>query len=427
MTASAQNRASLSRITPSSFKAVLFYIFLFTFLSRFCIGLLTANDILNSEYAVLARNLIHGNGLSFASMHPTAWRTPMYPLVLAGWMKLFGASNLALIILNSFAGAINAVLCGGIARKIFGKTCGIISATLYALIPYLAQKEVITESAWVSLGLMGGLYLLLNAKKQRPLPNVAASGLLFSFAYLVRPAIGLIPLFIFLSLLLKAYQKKKICYLTWAMVFVSVFFFGILPWAIRNKITLGHFYFGQTNFWYNFYMGNHRNAFDMYPQTSLDSIRQLFPYKEKLPDDEFARERWHFQKAKEEIRFTGTMRIVSASLKKLFFLWGIRMTPYMKRIEDPASHYTSNRERSIAENLIFTIPYLFLACFAFLGCWLIRRRLPQLLIFSAGFLLAFSLPHALTCAYSRHAVPAYFILIILAAKGIASLKRGLNI
>jgi hypothetical protein len=103
------------------------------------------------------------------------------------------------------------------------------------------------------------------------------------------------------------------------------------------------------------------------------------------------------------------------------------MTPYLKRIENPATHQPLNSERGVTENLIFSIPYLFLVCFAFLGCWQIHRRLPQLLVFSAGFLLTFSLPYMLTFAYSRYAVPAYFVLIILAAKGISSLKKSLNI
>lgn len=396
-------------------------------LSRFFMGLWIAHDLLNSEYSILARNLIIGNGLSFGQANHTAWRMPLYPLMLASWMKLFGETNLAILILNSLVGAINAVLCGLLARKIFGKTAGIIAAGLYALIPYLAQKEILTESAMVSLGLMGGLYLLLNAKKQRPLLTVAASGIFFCFAYLTRPTVGLIPLFISGGLLIKAYQKKKIHYFIRAIVFVSVFLAGILPWAMRNKFTLGHFYFTQTNFWYNFYMGNHRHTFEMYPQVSLDSIRTLYPYQEQLPQDEFKREEWHFQKVKEEIRAIGTGAMLGANLKKLFLLWGIRMTPYMKRIEDPVTGRLLNKERSISENLIFSIPYLFIVCLAFLGCWQIRRRLPQLLIFSAGFLMAFSLPYMFTYAYSRHAVPAYFILIILAAKGITSLKKSLNI
>jgi 4-amino-4-deoxy-L-arabinose transferase-like glycosyltransferase len=412
---------------PTSFRVALLYIFLLTFFSRFCAGLWTGNNLLNSEFAILARNLIHGNGLSFGGIHPTAWRMPMYPLLLAGWMKLFGETKLAILILNSFAGAINAILCGYLARKIFGKTTGVIAACLYMLIPYLVQKEAITESAWVSLGLLGGLYLLLNAKKQRPLLNVAASGLLFCLAYLTRPTVGLIPLFIFGCLLLKAYQKKKNQYFIRAIVFICAFVIGILPWAIRNKLTLGHFYFAQTNFWYNFYMGNHRHTFEMYPNVSLDNIRTLYPYKERLPQDEFKKEEWHFQIAKEEMRTIGPARMLGASLKKLFLLWSIRMTPYLKRIEDPATGFLLNKERGVIENLIFTIPYLFITCLAFLGSWQIRRRLPQLILFAAGFLLFFSLPYMLTYAYSRHAVPAYFILIILAAKGITSLRRSLNI
>ena len=420
MSTSAQNK-------PTLFKTFLLCVFLLAFLARFCTGLWIANDILNSEYAILARNLIHGNGLSFGGMHPTAWRTPMYPLVLAGWMKLFGETKLALLILNSLAGAINAVLCALLTRKIFGKTAGIISATLYALTPYLAQKEIITESAWISLGLMAGLYLLLGVKKQHRLLSAAASGLLFCFAYLIRPTVGLIPLFILFSLFTKAYRKKNIRYLTCAIVFAGAFSAGILPWGIRNKLTLGRFYFGQTNFWYNFYMGNHRHTFQMYPRMSLDNIRTLYPRKEGLSEDEFEREQWHFRMAKEEMRVIGTGGMLGASLKKLFFLWSIRMTPYLKRIENPATRQPSNSERGVTENLIFSIPYLFLVCFAFLGCWLIRRRLPQLLIFTAGFLLVFSLPYMIAYAYSRHAVPAYFILIILAAKGISSLKKSLNI
>lgn len=402
------------------------FIFLLSFILRLFLGLTFSNDS-NSDYAVIiAQHLAANQGYTLDGKQPTAFRSPGYPLILTALIKVFGDFRIPLIILRAIIAAANTCLCAWLAMKIFNPGSGIIAGLLYAFIPYLAHKEAITELPFVIFGILSGLSLLWKSWKNKKIIWLVPAGLMFSFSYLIRPDIGILPFFFTFCMFIALRKKQKsVAYRASPIIFVLIFLLGISPWAIRNKIVFGRWYLGQTFFWYNVFIANHARTFQVYPAMSLDSFSSIIP----LPNtpvlkDEFEKEDWYRKLAFTEINKLGAKNIVHYSLRKLFYLWQIRLVPYKKHLE---SGKIGDVDRTIAENLTFSIPYISLIAFALIGLWRERRR-RGLILFTLGFLFIFSLPYITTfVAYSRYATQVYFVLIIFAARGITSLKRSINI
>src|SRR5690554_28131 len=79
------------------------------------------------ETGRIARSLAQGNGFSspfFAPTGPTAWLTPIFPLLLAGVFKIFGvytkASALVILGLDCLFSALTCIPVYLIAKKSFG-------------------------------------------------------------------------------------------------------------------------------------------------------------------------------------------------------------------------------------------------------------------------------------------------------------------
>ena len=406
-------------------KKIIFYLLLIGLLIRLGIGLWTGYN-LNSDYAQIARNIAQAKGYSLDGLHPTAFRSPGYPLILAGIMFLFGQAKLPFIFLHALIAAINAVLCAQLGARLFQRKAGVVAGIIYIFIPYLAYQEAVSESGLVSLGLLAALYLLIQGRSGKNLFCIGLSGIMLAFSYLVRPTVGLIPIFISLALLFDLRRQKKISWnMAAAVILIFTFCVGILPWGLRNKKVFARWYFSQTLFWDNLAKGNNARTFQIYPYLSLDNYTYIL--HKNIPGfvDEFAIEDWIRQKAQAELHKFKAADLIKGSLRKLFYLWHIRLVPYTDRIGNDALDQTLDRKRSLTKNLVFSIPYILLIISAGMGFGQERRR-KRLLLFLAGFLLFFSMPYMIFFAYSRYATPVYFILIILAARGLVFLAQKLN-
>ena len=409
--------------TLLSSRRIFLYIFLAGFAARLLLGLWLRHNIDNDTVTIIARNILSGNGYSLDGTQPTALRAPGLTFILLGLIALFSEYTIPLAIIRAIIGGANACLCAWLGIKIFNRRTGIIAGILYIIIPYLAQKEAVTELGFVIFGLLSGLCLLWKAWSTKKLVWIIPSALAFSFSYLVRPDIGIIPVFISFCILIgagKAGNPRR--HLSAAIMLCSIFLIGISPWAIHNKIVFGRWYFGQTFLWHNIYTGNHPRTFEIYPVATLDSFFPAVPMEKKYitKKREFEREESYRRQALTQIKKLGPQNILKYSLRKLLYLWDIRLIPYKKHLPNNSrTNKPYDISRSAIDNLIFSIPYIFLVTFALIGCWQERRR-PKLLLFIFGLLLSFSLPYMINFAYSRYTTQVYFVLIIMAARGLVS-------
>ncbi len=240
------------------------------------------------EMCAIARSLAAHTGFAnpFQTLPtgPTAANPPLYPLFLAAVMMLF-RSSAAIVRVVSFvtmvANAVTAALLPQWSRRLFGaSTPGIVAAVLWiASVLLMPEWDVSLTAvlllwvcvlctspvpvrgplrAWVLIGILAGLLLLLNP---------AALLILLPLVFFVAPPGSRIP--------------------GRAVVILAIAFLVILPWMARNKVRLGHFVM-RTGFGTALYVSNNdcaRSSFyanmaagcyqPRHPNTSVADARLL--------------------------------------------------------------------------------------------------------------------------------------------------------
>lgn len=125
-------------------------------LARLAILVIPGNSILTpwsgggdeKTYVLLAQNLVAGYGFSYAHV-PSAWRTPGYPLVIAGAMKVFGSYfPVAVRCLQVLLSILAAYFCMRAARILFDATAGKVALLAGLFFPTLLYftGEFLSES-----------------------------------------------------------------------------------------------------------------------------------------------------------------------------------------------------------------------------------------------------------------------------------------
>lgn len=88
-------------------------------------------------YVRLASNVAEGRGFAYYA-GPTAFRPPIYPLFLAGLMRLFGSSALfAARVVQLGVGLATAWLCARTTSRVFGERAGRIALVFALFLPTL--------------------------------------------------------------------------------------------------------------------------------------------------------------------------------------------------------------------------------------------------------------------------------------------------
>ena len=194
------------------------------------------------ETGRIARSLVEGKGFSsplFADTGPTAWMTPVYPLIVAGVFKVFGiytkASALVLLSFNALTSALTAVPIFLFARRSFGERVARWSAWTWAFFPYgiYFPVERIWET-WLATFLLCVLFwMALELEEEKLLWLWVMYGLLWGVEALTSPsALGVLP---FLGLwTCWRFYKKRGRWLVPTIVATLVFVAVIAPWFIRN-------------------------------------------------------------------------------------------------------------------------------------------------------------------------------------------------
>lgn len=203
-------------------------------------------DTLN--YHMTAKNLIE-NGIfgyekngTFAK-EPNAYITPGYPLFLAGVYSAFGESEAediyAAKVVQAVLSAATIIFVYFIAKRLGGIVCAIIASGFMLLYPsfLVVAAYHLTETLYTFLFVFY-LYLQIIAFDKEKKWLHTLTGFVFGLAVLVRPTI--FPFFIVIYLYRMIFEKDR-------LALKSLLFFAIgliavmLPWWIRNVVTLGEF------------------------------------------------------------------------------------------------------------------------------------------------------------------------------------------
>jgi 4-amino-4-deoxy-L-arabinose transferase-like glycosyltransferase len=182
------------------------------------------------QYVELATSVAHGHGLSgifpFWFSHPSAFRPPLYPLLLGVVYRISGDRLLVGMLANVVIGSAVVVLVALLAARIGGKNAAIAAGIVAALAPPLLFNDGVTLSEPLSLLLMlGAILFLLDG---RDVAAAVSTGLLM----LTRPSAQALAVLLALWML-RSFGWRR------ALRFVLVAAAVVAPWVARNYVELG--------------------------------------------------------------------------------------------------------------------------------------------------------------------------------------------
>lgn len=193
------------------------------------------------QYLDIARHIAAGDGFSMQwpqlAVHPTAFRPPAYPTLLAGWIWIFGNSVLTARLLNVVIG-LAAIACTYVVAEKLGAGRGgsIVAAGLIVIYPPLLANDVTTLAEPLALLLLAlGVVAFIDKRW-------ALLALCIAFLSLTKPsAQGLIVVAVVVAGL-SEWRFDRSNLRTALRAGVTIIGVGLLvlsPWVIRNRVEVG--------------------------------------------------------------------------------------------------------------------------------------------------------------------------------------------
>jgi 4-amino-4-deoxy-L-arabinose transferase-like glycosyltransferase len=220
-----------------------------------------------TETGHIAYSLATGKGFASPFQRdsgPTAWLTPVYPLLVTGIFKIFGvytrASFLAAISLNIVFSSGTCVPIFYVGKRIAGIGTGSGGAWLWALFPnaILIPFEWIWDTSLAALLAATLLWATLELADSSRLRDWIGYGLLWGLALMTNPAVvATLPLLL-VWLAYREYRAGRVRLSKPALALV-VAMACCVPWTVRNFVVFHRFIPFRSNLSYELYIGNNEN------------------------------------------------------------------------------------------------------------------------------------------------------------------------
>ena len=210
--------------------------------------LMDANHIHAWEQGNVARALLAGQGFGspFVSNQPSAIMPPVYPLIVAGFFRLFGIHTaLSIFAIHAFDCVINSLACIPIflmARRSFGARVALWAGWVWVFFPY----GIYFSAAWawsthlLLLCLCWMLYLAQDMERSPGLALWAGFGALAGFAALTEPSVLVVVPFLLLLAAWRLTSAGKRCLMPGLVASITLAAV-ISPWMIRNALVFHRF------------------------------------------------------------------------------------------------------------------------------------------------------------------------------------------
>jgi 4-amino-4-deoxy-L-arabinose transferase-like glycosyltransferase len=192
----------------------------------------------NAEIAYLggAHTLVEGRG--FRDPTFPVFTPPLYAMVIAGSLYLFGNGEMPVRLAQGVADAAMVVVVYLIARLLLGPRAALWAGALLVVYPFsIYAATYIGPETFFTLLLGISLWLSLHAFRSDGIAYDAAGGACLGLATLMRGTTLYLPVLLLLMVIyLNGVSRKVLA--KWA-VFTFAFALVIVPWSIRNYIVLG--------------------------------------------------------------------------------------------------------------------------------------------------------------------------------------------
>jgi hypothetical protein len=376
-------------------------------------------------YINLASTVAQGMGFTYAHQ-PTAFRPPLYPIFLAGMMRVFGNTYLLATRLLQYAVGLATVgFCWRTATRIFGEDVGGMTLLIALYFPTLAvfPTEMMTECFATFLAAVF-FWLVLDNSRLSERRTALYLGLIVGLATVLRFNMGIFGLLAAGMMVRSSGLRRALPNVALMVLLAGVI---VSPWIVRNEIVFRGQVLFSTQGGYNALQGVLTPQGRVQPG-DLDTLRKAGswlsgdlenngPPRLKLPSEpELDRRAWKLARG---IWCQENWRLLPLMIDKLGYFW-------LSTDQLLSTHSFPWKIRAArAAGVIFYWGLLGLA----IGGWvLLRAQHPATARFLLGYVLLITLAHLLFIMTSRHRIPfAEPLLVVLGGAGYVRLWKRLRI
>lgn len=361
------------------------------------------------HYLISSQHLYEGRGYLNEDGFPTAYHPIGYPLFLTLLRTLGLDTILAFRLIQAMLSALIIRLVYCYTCTLVHKTAGYWAALLVAIYPYFIYATgTILTPVLISLVLLAACWFLYRGADKKSLTFLSLSGLGWSLAIFIQPAVTVLLGAAILWLLL--HQRLEKAFLLKAlMLMILMVALANLPWLYRNYRVLGVFSFG-TNMGINLWLGNNPNAQIGAGSTEIDTTSAIWQ-KTQQATSEVERDRTFKRAAVDFIR-QNPMKSIKHYLLKALYLWRLDTSP------TTSASLTSKLQLLNVISIISFAPVLILAIVSFV---IATGDVKKHLWLWFYLCLANTLFYALFMVKVRFRLPLDHLLIMAAAIQLAAL------
>src|SRR5271170_7592220 len=378
------------------------------------------------ESCNIAHSLATGHGFSSpfrVDSGPTAWMTPLFPLLLAGIFRIFGAYTFrawaATVLLNISCCTLACIPIYFAGKRIGGIALGAGAAWLWAVFPNAILLPV--ESMWdasisallVATILWATLALAESEFDSQRLRHWCAYGLLWGVALMFNATLA--ALFPFLAgwLVYRARQEKREWFKN-AAAAVAIIILCCVPWTIRNYRVFHQFVPLRSVLGLQLWLGNNDQTQDIF-RGDLHPIYNAAEREQYISLGEIAYMRQKKQEAFSYM-FSHPQREAHLIFYRAISIWS-GGTPYP--LEDFIGTPSLRFRTVLAFNVVAALGTL---C----GIIILFRERSPFAIPIAAFPLIYPWAYYLTLALPRYRLPIDPIVMLLLAIFIQRLAQKLS-
>lgn len=193
-------------------------------------------------YYEISQGIMNGHGFTWDTMapwKPNPLRPPVWPFLIAFWVKIFG-SYWAVFAFEMILGSLIPVLAFHVSLKIFGERVGKWVGTALCFEPYsvLFSFLLYSETCFIFFFLLFALFLL-RYFQDKTIRNLVWMSVFMGLATLVKPTIQYVP--IILAALMPWDSRKNVTkkILRDIAIMLALFAVVVAPWVYRNYREFG--------------------------------------------------------------------------------------------------------------------------------------------------------------------------------------------
>lgn len=373
----------------------------FAFLGARFFRELQGNQIGDQGYDI-AVNLVDGKGYlhNWFGLDYVAWRPPVFPLLMAGLISVFGKGWGAIKVLLALCGGGTAVVTSYLGRRIFNPRIGLVAGLATALDPSLIFSSGWPEpSNLIALLLVSGCLLMFRAR-DGGLKEAAAAGGMMGITVLAKTFYLTWPFFATLWLLLqKGALKRRV---QKAAVIWTVTLAVASPWMVRNYLVFQTPRIATTDTGLVFWAANTRSWLTVptgQQKLPPPEFQERFSEFKDLPEIE--RDKWFLRDAKETVR-ANLGAYVSRVFERIWLIW------------KPFTYVSQWGVFSTIKFALMLATFGPILCFFLASVWSFRREWRT---FALAYMLILGVTGSLALVHgvSRYRVPLEPLLIVQGA------------